>query len=621
MRKVMMLSIILLLGSMVSAGVVLDDFTGEDGINYGAFRGIGWQAPDTLVNTTNTRGGQLVISGYNVDASELGWDDSPNVPMTITLKPAADNTLLGLGQIMVADDLDRRWMFYFDDFADPTSDEWETIISTSSLRKADEGLGTGEFNWAAVSAAWIQCWTQQGNNNPQLITNVQFDVMILGDATAVRGAAHTPVPTGDNPVDSTTLSNTVSWYSPEQDADGIVVGDPNIVSVDSYDVWWSVGVEPNYVTDTPTNQLAPDKNYSPTTPITFETTYFWRVDTYVTWDSNDFTGTASLSSIVEGRQWEFTTIPEYIAPVLTFDNVHTTVDLLPAVLSATVTGNSDPLNAPIFTLLDDDIDFPAGAVASVTNTTADNQSPTATLATDMAGLYKVKLVVSDTSGAPNGTVEATVEVNVYADACQAAKDAPDGYTQLEFDLDNDCIVGLSDFAVLALEWLTDVLLDAQQDYTGTVLYVPQAVYDARIDAVLDIMEPNSLHISHPPISDANGIRIEYTRPNATDSTNLGSAGTTNGTLAYVEYEITIAAGTYDVYAGYSLAGSGSSEMTIGTEAEPAKYGTLNMPATGSWNAFDGQYVGEVTFDTGGTQTIRTTYINGFNLDWFGFDPQ
>ena len=179
-RISVVLSIVLLLASIASADVVLDDYTGLQGHSYSAFRGIGWSAPDTMVNTTNTRGGQLIVTGMNADASSGGYDDTSDVAvMSITLKPAANNTLTGLGLVMLKDNLDRRFMFLFDDFANPTSNQWETITSTSSYRDLGQGLGTGEFDWSQVAGYWIQCWDQQGNHDPQWITSVQFDQMSL----------------------------------------------------------------------------------------------------------------------------------------------------------------------------------------------------------------------------------------------------------------------------------------------------------------------------------------------------------------------------------------------------------------------------------------------------------
>ena len=174
MKKLIVLSVVCVLCVGMSQAAVIDDYTGLDGISYGAFRGIGWSAPDNLVNTTNTRGGQLVVT--NVSADVTGAPVGADIVMEITLRPTAINTLSGIGKVMLKDDEDRRYMFEFADFADAASDVFETITSVGYRRA--EGLETGEFDWSQVSGYWIQSWDQQGNNaggHPE--AEIQFDVM------------------------------------------------------------------------------------------------------------------------------------------------------------------------------------------------------------------------------------------------------------------------------------------------------------------------------------------------------------------------------------------------------------------------------------------------------------
>ncbi len=271
-----------------------------------------------------------------------------------------------------------------------------------------------------------------------------------------RGQAHTPEPDGVE-VDSTVVSS-VSWYSPEQDENGDLLDDPNIVAVTGYDVYWSE-TDPNYLTATPVSVNQPGTAYTPTGGIDYSKTYYWRVDTYVTWDSKEFTGTDSYSSVVKGFEWQFTTLPEFQMK-MTFKNVITTMELLPAMLSATITGNGAPLNAPVFTLLTDDPEFPTGANAVLTDTTLDNENPTATLTTDISGTYKVKLDVSDGATA----LSSTADVVVYADACDAKKNSPGGWQANDYDFNEDCYVDLVDFAMFTAVWLDDASMKVQEEY-------------------------------------------------------------------------------------------------------------------------------------------------------------
>jgi hypothetical protein len=59
-----------------------------------------------------------------------------------------------------------------------------------------------------------------------------------------------------------------------------------------------------------------------------------------------------------------------------------------------------------------------------------------------------------------------VEINVYADSCEAAQNNPNGYTAPAGDMNNDCKVDFVDFATLAGAWLED------ESLTEDALYDP-----------------------------------------------------------------------------------------------------------------------------------------------------
>jgi hypothetical protein len=223
--------------------------------------------------------------------------------------------------------------------------------------------------------------------------------------------------------------------------------------------WFTYQAEPTAIGAL---QLVDPNNTTRSYPVTLVPykTYDWRVDTRVTWDSNEITG--SFTTVVPGKQWQFTTKSNYYAPVLTFGSVITTQTLLPANLSATVTANTLPITSVTFTLLTDDVEYPAGANAVLTNTTTSNQNPTATLTTDKTGKYKVKLVVSD----GENPAQKVAEVVVYADACAAKKASPSGWTADYFDTNGDCIINLKDFADMADEWLNQTSMTVQETYPG-----------------------------------------------------------------------------------------------------------------------------------------------------------
>jgi len=262
----------------------------------------------------------------------------------------------------------------------------------------------------------------------------------------VSGEARYPVPTnGNSQIDGKTLTS-VSWYSPEQASNGDFLDDPNIVSVTGYDVWLETH-EPNDLVDTRKSTNQPGQSYS--VSLSSSTTYYWRVDTYVTW-------IAGPPTVVKGPVWQFTTLP----PVLTFKNVVTTLALSPAALSATVTGNTSPITSVLFELL------PPGG-ATLTDTTTDYQNPTATLATTTAGTYQVKLTVS---GATPQPMVKTVNVKFYADACAARKDASltPAWAANYYDRDSSCLVNTSDLLVYVTNWLNDTTMKTQATYVKAV---------------------------------------------------------------------------------------------------------------------------------------------------------
>ncbi len=142
----------------------------------------------------------------------------------------------------------------------------------------------------------------------------------------IRGGATDPVPSGLE-VDSQTTT-AVSWTAPV---------DPNIVSITGYDVVF--GTDPNmllnpvYSVATESLPLDGPGNGNPA-PLTFATTYYWRVDTHVEWDSIEVTGV--INDTATGFDWNFTTLPDDLIPIVAGNDVLTSIDLPPANLTGTV---------------------------------------------------------------------------------------------------------------------------------------------------------------------------------------------------------------------------------------------------------------------------------------------
>jgi hypothetical protein len=141
----------------------------------------------------------------------------------------------------------------------------------------------------------------------------------------IRGGATDPVPlSGFSTVDSQ-ATTAVSWTAPV---------DPNLVSISGYDVYF--GTDPNVILNPKTFVTSASKAVTPA----FDTTYYWRVDTHVVWDSDGVTG--SINDTVEGFVWFFTTLPDDITPVVTCgSDVLTAMELLPATLAGAVNDSGE----------------------------------------------------------------------------------------------------------------------------------------------------------------------------------------------------------------------------------------------------------------------------------------
>jgi hypothetical protein len=300
----------------------------------------------------------------------------------------------------------------------------------------------------------IGSWTNAEGNGFGAFNGIQI-------VTYARGEAHSPFPAYGDPADEDdhvdpTTTTSVYWYSPEQDEDGFFADDLNIDSVDGYDVWFGT-TEPNELSGAPEFTTS----QSHTVDLDYGTTYYLRVDTHLTWNiASDPNISWIAADPSKGNLWQFTTRPAYLPQILTFDNsVLTALGLLPAELTASVTERTQAITSVDFTLLENEVVFPRDAVWTLTDTTGvDLTNPTAELTTDTPGTYYVNLAVFDGTT----TVEAVVEVEVYADACEAKKASLSGLTANYFDTNLDCLVYVQDLADMAYNWLDDTSMAVQE---------------------------------------------------------------------------------------------------------------------------------------------------------------
>ena len=336
------------------------------------------------------------------------------------------------------------WLSYHNDLESQTGVFSVTVTDTSGT-----STSTGyEITADATTLEEVgQCELQFSSNGTTpvklafALSSGTFFVMNGFELTleALRGVATNPVPeAGDTMVDSETVA-AVSWTAPT---------DPNFVSVDGFDVYF--GVDPNVVA----NSMTYVTDESMSVALDYGTMYYWRVDPHVVWDSNGITGL--YEDVVVGQIWTFTTLAQDMIPiVMAGGDVLTSLELLPASLTGIVDDSGDgDIVSVIWEIISEN-----AADAAVTDTTTDLLSPTATLTTEVAGEYTVQL--SATDGASQ-TGSDTLVVTVAEDTCAAAQLSSTWSGFNAYDLSEDCVVNLGDFAIVASEWLDDRNLTGQE---------------------------------------------------------------------------------------------------------------------------------------------------------------
>jgi hypothetical protein len=195
--------------------------------------------------------------------------------------------------------------------------------------------------------------------------------------------------------------------------------------------------------------------------------YFWAVD-----ESLGASGPTDADNIILGSTWTFET--EKSGPVVDAGSSivtwlkagTTTVDL-----DGTVTDSTGDVTAIQWSV----VASPLGSTVNIANNSV--AATTATLTG--TGRYILELHAIDATQQEDSDL---IEINVYADSCEAAKNDPNGYTAPPYDFNDDCKVDFIDFAMFAEGWLqdesptSDILYDA-----GTISLPPVVQFTNPLD--------------------------------------------------------------------------------------------------------------------------------------------
>ncbi|HOQ04692.1 MAG TPA: hypothetical protein PKY88_05715 [Anaerohalosphaeraceae bacterium] len=205
--------------------------------------------------------------------------------------------------------------------------------------------------------------------------------------------------------------------------------------------------DPNWLVVDPVQDLAIDSD--PTTteaavPISldYSTTYEWKVSSFKAGDPNEF----------EGPIWSFTTVPAL--------QVSAGPNILTWLTGGTAAVN---LNGSVGCQCSPTVAWSVVSKPAGSNCVIANPASAVTWASlDKTGTYVLKLWARDNSIPIEN--EDTMEIQVFADACQAAKASPAGYIPLPHDSNSDCRVDLEDFVLFATDWLEDLSLTQNLEY-------------------------------------------------------------------------------------------------------------------------------------------------------------
>ena len=267
---------------------------------------------------------------------------------------------------------------------------------------------------------------------------------------AFPGGAFGPVPVDGKKVSDQT--DTISWNNPEPNLpSGLISCD--VYLTNDYPEYGEISSDPNaasridpnflnYATQVVFDQTTNSLDLTGTSfwPLQFGDTMYWRVDTRDS--SSPETGTAI------GTVWRFV-IDNSAPQVNAGDTIYIwltdgTVDVA---MAPTVSDDGKPNPPGAYTVLwEEVVDDPNVVINSPT-------VETTTVTITKTGTYELSLTADDSELSASDTVT----VNIYTDACNAAKGVP-GYTAFIGDLDDDCDVDLDDFAELAVDWMNSTAL-------------------------------------------------------------------------------------------------------------------------------------------------------------------
>jgi hypothetical protein len=281
--------------------------------------------------------------------------------------------------------------------------------------------------------------------------------------------AHNPQPE-DKAKSVPVVGAVLSWTT------GVNPADPNTPNpaITGHNLWLSIPYDPMNSPATPDwenpqvqiFQIPADTNpadgkidatVSRSVTLQRDALYYWIVD-----ESLGAANPREWSKLIQGAQWSFETVtsgPEVDAgsSIVTWLKAGTTTVDLNGIV-ADQTGDVTTIRWSV-------VASPPGSTFSIAN-----NALAATKATfSQTGEYVLELHAVDATQQQDADL---MQVKVYADSCEAAKNNPAGYTAPAHDFNGDCRVDFADFALFAATWLLDETLTDDALYDAGTFTVP-----------------------------------------------------------------------------------------------------------------------------------------------------
>ena len=430
----------------INSGTCLIDSTVAAECNQ--MRGPGWTGGEGLA-TLNITGGTLTIGSHWWFAVYGGGDGTGVVNISGGQVTVEDHMVIGQastgtlnmtgGTITVTQQIDIPWANALaDSYINLDNGVLESL--NSGLRFRGQGLETSAYsghldikqgilrvNGDWITGGWPINYTDAITQGLITAYDGEGRVEMIYDSAANKTILKGIHPLEPNPADGTTASasvNELSWILPDPNLPG------GVVTCDVY-----FGTNP----DVETNAKVVTRQAVESVSVALAPlmTYYWAIDIY---DSSTVTTNPIILSPV------FTFNTKNLAPVVyTGEDVFTwlTAGTVDVSLDGMVSDDGTP---EPYTVLWTVLSKPEAGAATLAPPSANQEDLTVTLSA--TGQYMLRLEAND--GELTGAD--TITINVFEDACQAAKATP-GFELLAGDFDEDCDVDWDDFAVFADNWL------------------------------------------------------------------------------------------------------------------------------------------------------------------------